>query len=209
MTCVITIAAIKHEAETYHRQGLHREALAVYDRFLVNNKEIHPVVRTSIEASMRRIKSAIWHLDRDENMRMSNAQITLVKKGWSDHATMDERLTSARALAELGHYKEALQEYGQLLVKRRLTAAAVSGMAQCLVHLIRPERFAMAVDLFAAKIFAHARNRRAFKLLITRQIDPGQYPQHLSALKQHLSRELVSDKVRFQIRALGRSTGQE
>lgn len=186
MAGAYAIAEIRHEAEIYHDQGLHKEALAVYDRFLSKAKEIHPALETSIKESMRRIRSVAQDNEQQENLLMSDIEITVIKRGWNSHATVSECVTSARALTDLGRYDYALEEYRRLLIKKCLTTATIAGTTLCLVHLNPSVQFAHAVDLFAKGIFSSCRNRVAFKLLILKNIDSENFPMHLSALYNHL-----------------------
>jgi hypothetical protein len=182
------IAQIRHEAETYLSQGLHQEALAVYERFLANARNLHPTLKTDIIESMRRIRSAARHKYRDEAERMTDVEITLIKKGWRGHATNEERLASARALVKMRLYKYGLEEYRRLLRRRLITSAVIRGVAQCLVELVRPQNFTAVVDHFVGETFKHPRNRKALKLAIAKAIDSQLYPRHFSALCYHLSR---------------------
>lgn len=199
------IAEIRHEAEIYHDQGLHKEALAVYDRFLSKAKEIHPALEISIRESMRRIRSFAQDNEQQESLLMSDIEITVIQRGWNSQATVGECVTSARALTDLGHYDYALEEYRLLLIKKRLTTATIAGTTLCLVHLNPSVQFAHAVDLFARGIFSSSKNRLAFKLLILKNIDSKKHPMHLSALYNHLIQiESVSGHVIARIRAKSR-----
>jgi tetratricopeptide (TPR) repeat protein len=199
------IAQIRYEAEIYHDQGLHKEALAIYDRFLSNTKEIHPALEASIRESMRRIRSFAQDNEQQEHLLMSDIEITVIKKGWNSRTTVDDCVTSARALTDLNHYDYALEEYRRLLVKKCLTTATIAGATLCLVNLNPSAQFAHAVDLFAKDIFNSPKNRLAFKLLILKNIDSEKYPMHLSALYNHfIKEESVSGHVIARIRAKSR-----
>ena len=190
------IAQIKHEAETYLSQGLHQEALAVYERFLADSRDLHPALKTDIIESMHRIRSAARREYRDEAERMTDVEITLIRKGWRGHATNEERLASARALVNMGLYKDGLEEYRRLLERRFITAAVIRGIAQCLVNLVRPQHFTAVVDHFAGGIYKHPRNRKALKVAIAKAIDSKLYPRYFSALCYHLSR-VNQDSLEF------------
>jgi tetratricopeptide (TPR) repeat protein len=187
MPKMFKIAQIEHEAETYLSQGLHQEALAVYKKFLSNARDLHPALKTAINESIRRIRSAAQGHDRDEAERISEAEIALIKKGWRSHVSDVERLASAQALVKIGFFQLALDEYRRLLKKRYITDAVIKGVALCLVNLVRSKRFTAVVDHFVAEIFKHPRNRKVLKLAIARKIDSKQYPRHFSALCYHLS----------------------
>lgn len=199
------IAEIRHEAEIYHGQGLHKEALAVYNRFLSKAKAIHPALETSIKESMRRIRSVARDNEQQESLLMSDMEITVIQRGWDSHATVGECVASARALADLGHHDYALEEYRRLLIKKCLTTATIAGTTLCLVHLNPSLQFPHAVDLFARGIFSSSKNRLALKLLILKNIDSEKHPMHLSALYHHLIQvESVSGHVIARIRAKSR-----
>ena len=179
------IAQIKHEAETYLSQGLHQEALAVYERFLADSRDLHPALKTDIIESMHRIRSAARREYRDEAERMTDVEITLIRKGWR-----------GQALVNMGLYKYALEEYRRLLERRFITAAVIRGIAQCLVNLVRPQHFTAVVDHFAGGIYKHPRNRKALKVAIAKAIDSKLYPRYFSALCYHLSR-VNQDSLEF------------
>lgn len=187
MPNIVKIAQIKHEAETYLSQGLHHEALAVYEKLLSNTKDLHPTLQTAIEESIRRIRSAAQGHDRDEAELISEVEIALIKNGWRSHVSDEERLASAQALSDIGFFQFALEEYRWLLKKRHITGAVIKGTALCLVNLVRSKRFTVVVDHFVGEIFKHPRNRKALKLAIAKKIDSKQYPRHFSALCYHIS----------------------
>jgi tetratricopeptide (TPR) repeat protein len=188
MAHVFRIAQVKHEAETYLSQGLHQEAVAVYERFLANARDLDPIYKTAIIESIRRIKSDDRNQVPDEADLLSEVEITLIKKGWQSHATVDDRLASAQTLLDMGLYEYALEEYRQLLKKRYLTKSVMRGVALCLVNLVRPNRFSVVVDHFVREIFKHPRNRKALRLVIAKHIDTKKYRRHFSALCCHLSK---------------------
>lgn len=74
-----------------------------------------------------------------------------------------------------------------MLLNRYITDAVAKGVALCLVHLVRSNRFTAVVDCFVGAIFKHPRNRRLIKLAIAKRIDSKQYPRHFSALCYHIS----------------------
>ena len=181
------IAQIEHEAETYFSQGLHREALAVYKKFLSNTGDLHPALKTAIYESIRRIRATAHSHDRDEADLISKVEIALIKEGWKSHVSDEERLASTQALLDIGFYQFALEEYRRLLKKRYITDDVIMGVALCLVNLVRSKHFTAVVDHFVGEIFKHPRNRKLFKLAIARKIDSKQYPRHFSALCYHIS----------------------
>ena len=188
MTDMLEIAQIRHEAETYLSQGLHQEALAVYEKFLSSARDLPPTLRTAIIESMRRISSAARRHDRDETEHFTDLEITLIRKGWKGHVTNEERLASAHALINIGLYRYGLEEYHRLLRRRFITTTVIRDVALCLVKLVRPRHFTAVVDHFAGETFKHPRNRKALKLAIAKAIDSKLYPRHFSALCYHLSR---------------------
>lgn len=119
---------------------------------------------------------------------MIDMEVSLSKNNRNRHATVEECLVSARALAELDCHELALEKYRLLLKNKVLTSEVMSGVAQCLVHIVRPKHIAAVVDHFASDIFTHPRNRKALKFSIVKRISSEQYPRHFSALSNHLVR---------------------
>lgn len=119
---------------------------------------------------------------------MIDMEISLSKNNRNEHATVKDCLVSAQALAELGCHELALEKYRLLLKNKVLTSEILSGVAQCLVHIVRPRHIAAVVDHFASDIFSHPRNRKALKFSIVKRINSKKYPRHFSALSKHLVR---------------------
>ncbi len=204
MACPFILAAVRYEAETYRSQGLHQEARAVYDRFLANAKEIKPELRSSIEQAKRQIDKCENSHDQDETSRITDTEITCIKKSWARKASVNDLVVSAKALMDLGRYGHALEEYRQLLLKGSRTAVAVQGITECLLQLISPEQFVDAVTIFARGAFRQTKNRILLQLLIAKYIDAQSHPQHLSSLYHHLTRiDPDSEDIQCRIKDLG------
>lgn len=209
MACPFILAAIRNEAETYLSQGLHQEALAVYNRFLANAGEIDPGLRATIEAAKNRIDSIAKCHTQDEDTRITDVEITFIKKGWTRNASADELAVSAQALIELKRHGHALEEYRRLLMTGQRTATAIKGLTECLVWLVGPDQFADAVSIFANGALKKSNNRMRLKLLIAKNIDAHRYPDHISSLYRHLTRlHPVSEEIRAKIQELGRIVQQ-
>ena len=191
-------STLKQEADIYLSQGLHQEAIELIGRFLSDNPNLGQHTISALEKWINLIQSTIYSSYRDEKELLSEVEISLLKKGWYDSATDDERLTSAGALLKLGYYHHALDEYQRLLAKRCMNAAVFKGAAMCLVHLHQPEKFAAAVDGFAKIIFNTQKNRHACIVNIARCLGSDRYPRHFSVLFNHLAKiSLGSDPPRL------------
>lgn len=119
---------------------------------------------------------------------MIDMEICVSNNNRIEHATVKDCLVSARALADIGCHELALEKYRLLLKHKVLTSEVMNGVAQCLVHIVRPKHIAAVVDHFAGEIFTHPRNRKALKFSIVKRISSEQYPRHFSALSKHLVR---------------------
>jgi len=204
MACPFIIAAVRYEAEIYCAQGLHREAMAVYDRFLANAKQIQPALRSTIEDAKKNIHASARIHERDEYSRITDTEISCIKKSWDQDAPATDLAVSAKALMDLGRYGHALEEYRNLLLRGSRTATAVQGITTCLLWLISPEHFANAVAIFAKGAFKQTKNRVMLKLLIARNIDTHSHPKHLFALYRHLTRSgHFSEEIQNSIQELG------
>lgn len=205
MVCPFILATIQHEAETYHAQGLHQEALEVYNHFLVNAKGIKPALRSAIEAAKMRIDASVSADDQDENSRITTAEITRIKRSWAQNATPDDLAVSAKALMKLGRYSHALEEYRRLLIEGSRTGTAIRGITACLLRQISPENFVEAVTIFANGALKTSTNRITLKLLIAYQIDAHCHIEQFSRLYHHLTQiNPVSDEIQHRIKVLGR-----
>lgn len=119
---------------------------------------------------------------------MINMEISLSQNNRNEHTTVKDCLVSARALADLDCHELALEKYRILLKNKVLTSEVMSGVAQCLVNIVRPKHIAAVVDHFASDVFTHPRNRKALKFSIVKRISSEKYPRHFSALSNHLVR---------------------
>ena len=200
MSFVFRIATVKHEAEVYLSQGLHQEALSVYDRYMADNKDIQPVLKSTIEGLMRRIRLDALDANPNENERLSEVEITLIKKGWDGAATNKDRLISARVFMNLGFYEEAKEEYRRLLEDGCHTSTVFAGIAKCFVHLMQPEQCAIAGDQLAKNLFKSVRRRKAFMLRIARKIDKEKYLYHFLALSHSIARIGKDNIIKIQFR---------
>ena len=204
MACPFILAAIRYEAETYRAQGLHQEALAVYDRFLANAQRIEPALRATIEEAKAQIVASTNIHDRNEDSRISDIEITCVKQSWNRDASANDLAVSAKALMDIGRYGHALEEYRYLLLKGSRNATAVRGLTACLLELISPEHFVDAVTILAKGVFSNPKKRVLLNLLIASYIDAHSHPKHLSSLYHHLTRiGPVSEEIQHRIQALG------
>lgn len=194
MSHAFRIASIKHEAEVYLSQGLHEEALSVYNKFITENKDIQPAMKSTIKEFMRLIESDALKADRDENELLSEIEITWIKKGWENDSSPKDRLTSANVFLNLGLYADAFEEYRQLLEDGCLTSGVFEGTAQCIAHLTYPNHIVIVVDQLARSIFNSAKNQKAFKLIIANKINAKEHTRHLLALKHHIA-ELKEEKI--------------
>jgi len=122
------------EAEVYCSMGLFSEALEVYDRILSESKVLETPDRTMLQERVSVVKEQIVKLELANGQDISGAEIIRIKKTLSSSGNVQAVLDGAFALKELGHYKEAITEYGRLLQLDYPPAKIVPEIAACVAR---------------------------------------------------------------------------
>jgi hypothetical protein len=91
----ITYALTRQEADTYRSQGLPREARDLYRKLRSCSPNLSPELRADIAIQLRQIELEIGSDCIEECRALSDNQIAIIKKGWSDQATLEEMCTCA------------------------------------------------------------------------------------------------------------------
>ncbi|MFC1567451.1 ATPase, T2SS/T4P/T4SS family [Thermodesulfobacteriota bacterium] len=129
------------EAEMYSTQGLHSEALEIYEEILTDFPELDPDTRSAIAEKIDLIKKEIDELEQ-EDPEISTEDLSLLKKSWvtEEGESVLEILDSASALKELGLFKEAVDELKKLFDHDYPTAKIIPELSECLFEIHSPSR---------------------------------------------------------------------
>ncbi len=148
----ITYALLRKEADIYRSQGLPRESLRVYENLLESAPGLPAKTQAAIRDQIQKIKIEIQCNSVDECARLSDDQIALIRQGWSEDATTEDRIVSASSFHEVGRYADALLEC-KALIRNGVPVDRMSGLlASCLGHLHTPENVASAAARLALEV---------------------------------------------------------
>lgn len=127
------------EAEAYRSQGLFSESLEIYEGILSEAPDLDPDIRKNIFEKIDLIKTEIEALQQ-KDPEISAQDLSLLREAWSPEETVNEILSSASALKELGLYKEAMEEYKKLFNQDYPKAKIIPDLAECLFATHSPSR---------------------------------------------------------------------
>ncbi len=128
------------EAEVYCSMGLYSEALGVYEKIMGTVPDLDGVQKEKIETAIEEVRKKIAAEKQSSGKAVSGEEITRIRETLSSSGNVQALLDGAFALKELGHYEEAVSEYGRLLQLDFPTAKIVPEIAGCLGRYESPEK---------------------------------------------------------------------
>jgi tetratricopeptide (TPR) repeat protein len=134
------------EAEVYCSMGLFSEALGVYEKIIGDPSGLDVDEKKKIETAMVKVQEEIANEKELVQRDVSGEEISKIQKTLSGSGNVQALLDGAFALKELGHYEEAVTEYGRLLLLDYPTAKIVPEIAGCLARFEYPEKAMTAVE---------------------------------------------------------------
>lgn len=182
----LTAVLAKKEAEAYCSQGLHQEALKLYQDLLASSPNLGASFKDAIQEKVDAIQTQLSGGSKQESGLLSAPDIRRIREGWGDNATTGDILVCAQAFSQVGHYQDALSEVAKLLQKGCHEQEALTLFAQCLVHLRTPEQLNKTIALMGKKIFAQLERRCRFYLGLTEEMVHQKQIPHALALYQYL-----------------------
>ncbi|MFY9942562.1 MAG: hypothetical protein WAK57_10345 [Desulfobacterales bacterium] len=75
----MTIALLKHEAELYHTQGLHREAISVYEKILETGSALDSEVRQAAQCRVAVLAQELAALESGPEDAFLPAEVDLIR----------------------------------------------------------------------------------------------------------------------------------
>lgn len=134
------------EAEVYCSMGLFSEALEVYERIVSDASGLDAQEVERLRAAISTVKEQLAKEKESGSTDVSGEDISRMRKTLSDSGNVQALLDGAFALKELGHYEEAVTEYGRLLHLDYPTAKIVPEIAGCLTRFDSPEKAMAGVE---------------------------------------------------------------
>lgn len=149
MASKLTVALTKKEAETYCAQGLHREALTLYEALLSNTPNISDTLKANIRNRVLKIVEEMEQADLDPHQKLSAEEIGKLRADWCGNPTEADLLICGHAFLQIGCYGEALDEFKTLLGMGHPLDSLLAPVTQCLACLHGPEDLATAFGRIA------------------------------------------------------------
>jgi tetratricopeptide (TPR) repeat protein len=145
MTGKMTIALLKREAELYRSQGLHREAIGVYQKILEIGSPLDPEVRQAVQGRMQVLSQELAAIETGPCDAISATEVELIRSAWDTGGDPCNLHNCARAFREMGLFEEALAAYAKLYQPLCPAPDVLAGLCECLTRCCpaakRPERF--------------------------------------------------------------------
>lgn len=207
----ITTILAKKEAEAYYSQGLHQEALLLYQNLLATSPSMDGSLKEAVLHRMDEINTALQTgpMETEEFQRLSAADIMRVREGWGEKATEEDILVCAQAFAQIGHHQYALAELSSLLKKGVLSNAVAELLADCLVHLHSAREFVYSVRSFANQVYSRTEIRYKLYLMIAAEMVRPEQLQYAQALYEYLHGiPVVEQKVPRRLAAIAETIRQ-
>jgi len=146
MTGKMTIALLKREAELYRTQGLHREAISVYEKILEAGSALDAEVWQAAQCRVEQLSQELAVLECAPGDAISPAAVDLIRGVWEGRGDTCDPHNSASAFREMGLFEEALAEYAKLYQPLRPAPEVLAGLCECLSRCCTPaslpQRFA-------------------------------------------------------------------
>jgi hypothetical protein len=207
----------KKEAEIYRSQGLHKEALTLYEHLLSSSPNLDAGFKAAIKSQIQKIQMELDEHPADENQKLTLAEILRIKKGWGANAAENDLLVCAHAFCQVGHYQYALTEVARLLQKGCSITKVIGIATECMIRLCSPDQIQASVDRFSRKVFKHSPDAHEFQLLLTEEAVKEKQLLHALALYQHLQKDPQGrnetrhhlDAIDYGIRLLQAAQGTE
>ncbi|MCF8081034.1 MAG: GspE/PulE family protein [Desulfobacterales bacterium] len=139
------------EAEVYRDMGMFDESLSIYEELLTRAKETGDPSKPEIESRIREIEQ---ELDRDRKASLAQPATEEVMKYLDDFSGEDgpaEFMDKAKALRELGLFKEAADSFRQMMKKAKSEEGfhipdIVEELFSCLIEVESPEEAAAEIE---------------------------------------------------------------
>jgi tetratricopeptide (TPR) repeat protein len=182
----------RQEAETYRAQGLHQEAIRLYDQFLAASPHIDTEIRTAIHGRIQDLQKEMQTAELQRSRPLTVEEITRIRNGWGSQASETEIWVCAQSFCRIGAFREALMEYDQLLRTAGTKKNYLQAAADCLVRLHTPPELPRAAERLAHTWAADRKAARSVCMDIAEHLQDQGHIEHARALHLHMGRQSPS-----------------
>ncbi|MCJ8499433.1 hypothetical protein [Desulfatitalea alkaliphila] len=183
----LTTVLAKKEAEAYLSQGLHQEAIKLYDQLLDASPHIDPAIKAAIENHRQKIEVAFQENTARKTRPLTAAEIGRIREGWGTQANESDILVCAQAFLQIGAHAEALAELRTLVAQAGPKKIYVHAMADCLAGLHPPDEIGAAVRSLARASVDDPKTVLAMQVAMAERLAERGHPDHARALFLHLA----------------------
>ena len=184
----ITAVLAKKEAEAYSSQGLHHEAIRLYQGLLSASTNIDPAIEGAIRSQIEGLNEEMAATDASKEGPLSHEEISRIRQGWGAQATRADVLVCAHAFYQIGAYDDALKEFRHLLQTVGLKKAYVQGAADCLACQHPPGKIVAEAVGLAKAVSPEPKPALAALLAMAKHLAAGSHIAHAAALFTYLKR---------------------
>jgi tetratricopeptide (TPR) repeat protein len=185
----ITTVLVKKEAEAYRAQGLHKEAIALYDQLIDTCPNIDPELKTAIRNEAENISEEMHSFFAQRDKQLSADEIKRIKEGWGQQASQADIMVFAQSLIQVGAYEDALDEFRKLLEAGCKPQKLTGAMAGCLARAYSPQQLPQAVETLLTGLFSDSQKALVFQLRLAKSLAARKDKAHALAYYGHLQKK--------------------
>lgn len=189
MTGKFTTVLIKKEAEAYRAQGLHKEAIALFEKLMATSPNIDPSIKNAIQRQVEGLAREMRSLEAQRDIPLTSEEILRIRQGWGQQASQADIMICAQALFHVGAYEDALIEYQRLLQAGCEDKKLSNAMALCFAKAYPPPKMPQAVDAHLAGVCLNPQQAAAFQLRLAQTLAGQGDKTHALAYCRHLIRD--------------------
>lgn len=182
----ITAILAKKEAEAYSSQGLHHEAITLYQDLLSASPNIDPAIKKAIQTQIQGLNDDMAATNAAKDGPLSHEEIKRIRRGWGTNATPTDILVCANAFYQVGSYADALEEYHHLLKTTGLKKAYIHGAADCLAGMHPPVKMTAEAVRMTQEVADEPKAALAALLAMAKHLACSTHRAHAVAVFDHL-----------------------
>ena len=189
MTGKLTTVLIKKEAEAYRAQGLHKEAITLFEKLMATSPNIDPSIKNALQEQVEGLAREMRSFEARKDMPLTSEEILRIREGWGQQASQADIMICAQALFHVGAYEDALVEYQRLLQAGCDDKKLARAMALCFAKAYPPQKMPQAVDAVLAGVCLTPQQAAAYQLRLAQTLAGQEDKTHALAFCRHLTRD--------------------
>ena len=176
----------KQEAEAYRAQGLHQEAMRLYDQLLSSSPHIDAGIRTSIHARIQDLEKEMQTAAAQRERAMTAEEITRIRNGWGNQASETDIWVCGQSFFNIGAFTEALAEFDHLLRSAGLKTIYIHAAAECLAELHAPSALPGVAEAMARTWSHDPKHILSCQMIMVKHLQTRGLTDHARSFYLHL-----------------------